>query len=380
MRAWLQVRTSEHERAQDKCVKVIRSLGGQPDDATRFTQAADIQLERASQHLRAEIPTWLEQQLGPRPVTPQGATTWDAAVGDIARHRLTHNVPATVAGIGPRPTHVDDAREWDRVNQRIGNTRTWLLQHPDHAEPLWKIVPSRIELIRRGREVEQILDTAPRDQRSTIYRLLSGQLSLTDTQELLNDAVAAQSARSSWIVENWPRVVEAAEIGRALKAGVFGPDTRSLGDAIRRLTNSLALHDDATLQAPWLAAALNAVTSPFDNTIAPRTMNWLEQVADFRDRHGIIDRDPLSQASVDPLQARERTQLIEALDRLFDPLLPVVEPVEETQALDTPEVLPVEPGLESLESLLYKSLGMQPPAERVHPARDWSEHLGRELD
>ncbi len=69
------------------------------------------------------------------------------------------------------------------------------------------------------RRLLAIFDSAPADYRKLIAELRdSGQLSFDDTTELLADAIAAQDARTRWILAHWPHIVEYAEIGRAREA------------------------------------------------------------------------------------------------------------------------------------------------------------------
>ena len=57
-----------------------------------------------------------------------------------------------------------------------------------------------------------IIATAPADTRHLVAQLQHGQLSLDDTAELLQTALAQQDARHHWIIEHWPHIVEYQEL------------------------------------------------------------------------------------------------------------------------------------------------------------------------
>jgi hypothetical protein len=72
------------------------------------------------------------------------------------------------------------------------------------------------EIADRRTELDAIIATAPADQRLTIAALIGGQLTLTDTDDLLRDALAQQGDRRRWILEHWPHIVEVAEVELAV--------------------------------------------------------------------------------------------------------------------------------------------------------------------
>lgn len=353
--AWLNTRTSELEGSQTRWHEIVTDLGSKPDAATLFGRATKLVLDRASNHLAATVPRWLEHSLGARPVMPEGATTWDSVVTDITAYRLQHELSRDVHGIGPRPHEPQIAVAWDRVNTRIGDTHAWLLNHPDHAEPQWPILPSRPALVERRTVLSGILGTAPPDQRTTINRLLAGQLGLGDATKLLTDAQATQQQRRAWILEHWPHVVEAAEISTAFENGRFGPDTDVLMDDIGARSTNPNLILAVESREPWLAAALNAVTHPIDDSIDRPTMTLFEAIADFRIEHAIIHRDPLGPLSSEPERFTQSVRLLNRLDELH--IGPTLEPP--TAAID--EVGTVETEVDGMERL---------ELDREHPDLD----------
>ncbi len=313
--AWFEARFDQTEHDQARWTQIVTDLGSGPHRARVYDRAANQVLAQTTHQLTAEAPIWLDQLVGLRPSTPEGVTTWDSAVTDVAGYRLRNNLSHNTTGLGPRPQDVPEQSDWDRVNQHVGNTRVWLLNHPDHAQPQWPILPSLQALIERGQDLQTILATAPPDQQGTIAKLLGGQLSLADTQQLLEEAMSTQSDRQAWIIEHWPHVVEASENGRNLAEGVFGPDTDLLSDIICSTTDNLTLLAAAFNREPWLLAALNEVADPTDADMTGETMSWLEDVADYRKDNDVIHRDPFGGDMPGIDQARSQ-QLIQAMDSL----------------------------------------------------------------
>jgi hypothetical protein len=263
-------------------------------------------------HLATQQPEWLTNLIGPRPDYPEGRNTWRSTLTDITRHRLENGIVHTATGLEVLgPTNSDTRLTLQR---RIGDTRRWLNEHPNHATTEWPIHPSRPALARRQREVDAILDTAPPDQRTTINQIRAGQLSLDDTQQLLATAVKGQSERQQWIVANWPHVVEAQEIDAALSAHSFGPDVDVLANAIEHATRNDGLREAARARAPWLAAALNRTSGPNDTDVGTHALDLLEGVASYRSRHRITSRDPLGPLPIDPEQRNIQNDLENHLD------------------------------------------------------------------
>ena len=138
------------------------------------------------------------------------AQVWDDTVHEIAAYQLRAHLE-TDHGLGGDQ---DLARS-------VAETRVWLASYSDAPDA--SVVPMRTddEMHARRTELDVIFDSAPADHRPLIARLRDGgQLSFDETTELLADALRAQDARTRWILAHWPHVVEYAEIGRALEAGV----------------------------------------------------------------------------------------------------------------------------------------------------------------
>ncbi|MBU3688394.1 MAG: hypothetical protein B7C54_11700 [Acidimicrobiales bacterium mtb01] len=193
----------------------LRSHGVEPGDARVFRRAVQQHVEAAANALAADQPTWLTKLVGQRPLDVVGAVTWDDAVKAIAHWRSRRQLPPGVDGLGPRPEVDHAATQWERLQEHLAFTRTWLAT-TDRLEVQPLQAPAPDELIGRRAELHAILDAAPADWRHVIADLAAGQLTLDDTAELLRDALNGQAERRAWILEHWPHVVELQEIDREL--------------------------------------------------------------------------------------------------------------------------------------------------------------------
>jgi conjugative relaxase-like TrwC/TraI family protein len=193
----------------------LATHGVNPSDASRFGAAVERATEQATNMLRADQPEWTHQMLGHRPVDVVGAHTWDGALRDIARWRLTADIPARQPGLGPAPITPEAYDEWRSLTTKTADTRVWLAT-TDRTLPDEALTRTVDQLLERSDELDEILDAAPADCRHIIDELHSGQLTLDDTAELLTFALQQQGDRRDWIIEHWPHIVEYQEIDRAL--------------------------------------------------------------------------------------------------------------------------------------------------------------------
>ena len=271
--------------------QTVRVLGIEPGDADRYAHAMARHLERHAYALAATRPGWLTHVLGDRPADVAGATAWDDTVRDIAAWRAHQNVPDHVGGLGTRPDDPGRAAEWDKLQTRLGLTRTWLATS-DRIQPADTVTPSFNELLDRRDELDSFFSEAPPDWRTTIARLEAGQLTLEDTADLLRAALDGRQARQHWILRNWPHVVEYQEINRTLTTGTWGPDPQLLTDLLTQpLTDSLA----AAIQRgdPWLRVALGVVAGADTTVLDADAIDWLEGLAVAREEEGIAPAAPL---------------------------------------------------------------------------------------
>ena len=298
----------------------VTALGSSPDAPRLFTKAVEVAGYRAAQTLAAETPQWLEDTVGARPHSAQGASAWDSIVGDVARYRALHDLDDETVLLGPRPLAGDAGSvvEWDRLQARVGEVAGWLRSQPEYAEPTWVVVPTRAQMETRRSELDALFATAPADPTPVIEALAAGQGALElDDRPNMADAV---KARNEWIRANWPHIVEAAEIDSALAAGRVGPDVAAIVENMAEFHElSSGLASAAGRGESWLAVAINAIDM-YDETIEwvdSATVGWLENVAEFRSRHGITSRDPLGAPSMLTGRVGEESQrLFEDLDDL----------------------------------------------------------------
>jgi hypothetical protein len=277
----------------DRWQAILDEHGVEPGEHARYRNAAHNIVEGAAARLIAADPTWLRSLVGERPQDPAGAAVWHNTVDEIARHRLLHEIPDTVTGIGPRPS--DDPDDWDRLNLHLGQTRVWLAS-TDRVEPTLPIRPSRRELHDRRHELKALFATAPKDARGLLDRLSRGQLDLDDTGELLARAATQVDQRQRWIIDNWPHVVEFQEINRTLATGGWGPDPRLLASITGPADDPLI--DAITHQDPWLRQALGELVDRDATWLTRDDVETLGAIADTRHRRGIAPTAPLDHAQI----------------------------------------------------------------------------------
>ena len=182
-----------------------------PDDTRIYSSAARLNLDRSAARNTADQPDWLTHTLGPRPTAPAAGQVWADAVRHVAGFRSRHQVTDPSTPFGPPPAAVGATGDWDMAATSLAEARVWLDAYaPTPAIPLR--ARSAAELVERRTELEAILASAPADQRHVVMALTNGQLTLTDTTDLLQNALAQQGDRRHWILEHWPHIVEASEI------------------------------------------------------------------------------------------------------------------------------------------------------------------------
>jgi hypothetical protein len=94
---------------------------------------------------------------------------------------------------------------------RVLEDRLWLSEHErPERQPLVQRAPS--DLIDRQQQLQQLLATAPPDQRAFVDRIVSAQLDAQEMHEYLSSAMALQDERRDWIIVNWPHLIELEQI------------------------------------------------------------------------------------------------------------------------------------------------------------------------
>jgi conjugative relaxase-like TrwC/TraI family protein len=269
--------TGPLHRQIDQWDQTIRTIGFEPGDALRLTRAINIRINRATAFLVAERTDWIEHYLGRQVADPAGSTTWLDGARSIATWRLEKELATGDPGIGRRP---HDAGEWDQLNEQLARTRQWL-DTTDRLAPAWPVVPSHDELVDRLDQLTDILHSAPDDCRHFIAELQSGQLTIQDTSELLEAALAQQDQRRTWIIEHWPHIVEHQEIIRTLDDGFWGPDPSLLQDLLDwEITDNLA---EAVHRGDrWLRALLCKIANPDTSQLDADQVDVFEEVAGWR--------------------------------------------------------------------------------------------------
>jgi hypothetical protein len=200
-----------HQESIDRWNNVLAGHHVAPDDPHVYRRAVTVHVDRAAANLAAHQPEWLTEALGHRPMAPAAAQVWDDAVRSIAGYRGRHGFVDERSPLGPPPIATDLLAEWASLTSEIDGATAWLAEY----NPVPSIQPrvrTVSEIADRRTELDAIIATAPGDQRSTIAALVGGQLTLTDTDDLLREALSQQGDRRRWILEHWPHIVEAVEL------------------------------------------------------------------------------------------------------------------------------------------------------------------------
>lgn len=274
---------------------ILRTHHVEPGDADLYRRAIDQQIAQTTARLVADQPDWLLRLLGPPPADPAGSHTWHDATRAVATWRTHHRLDDHTTGIGPRPDDATHAERWERLSTRLAHTRLWLVT-AHRTAPDWPIIPSHDELRERLDRLDQILDHAPADCRHFIAELRSGQLSFTDTAELLQAALDQQDARRVWIIEHWPHVVEHQEVIATLENQTWGPDPTLLHDLAGTTAISDQLADAIEADEPWLRAVLTATASRTDTQLADNVVELFEDIAAYRNEHHVDSINPFGPA------------------------------------------------------------------------------------
>jgi hypothetical protein len=94
---------------------------------------------------------------------------------------------------------------------RLLEDRVWLDDHHTPTiTPLQTAQPA--ELIERRAQLEQLLAGAPADQQHFIDRIAHSTLDPIEMHEYLSAAMAVQDERRTWILGNWPHLVELEQV------------------------------------------------------------------------------------------------------------------------------------------------------------------------
>jgi hypothetical protein len=113
---------------------------------------------------------------------------------------------------------VVDGSRWQNLMVRLLEDRLWLADHlTPTVVPLTTPTPS--ELLDRRNELQQLLASAPADQRQFIDRIVHSQLDSTQIHDYLTAAMAVQDRRRDWILSNWPHLVELEQVTQLIAAG-----------------------------------------------------------------------------------------------------------------------------------------------------------------
>jgi conjugative relaxase-like TrwC/TraI family protein len=233
-------RAAAVEVAEQNWADALAAHGVGPGKAALYGRAVRTSADRAARELQADPPEWLTARLGQRPVTSAGAAVWDDATSRLAHYRLIQNID-TEPGIGNRPTDPYHADRWNDLMLRFLEDRLWLVDHPSPAvEAMATRTPT--ELVERQCELQQLLATAPADQRQFIDRIVHSHLDAVEMHEYLSTAMAVQDERRDWIIANWPHIVELEQVTQLITSQeplAHWPTAQP--DAVREVLDQLRL-------------------------------------------------------------------------------------------------------------------------------------------
>ena len=188
--------------------------GLEPGDRERYQRALDLVIDRAAQALIAAPTAWLDEMLGARPTDPIGATTWDDTVRQIAAWRTERGVSAHQAGLGSVPSTAHEYHQWRRLSAHVVATRAWLTARPDPTPEGAHRRLSPEEIAARLAELADIVATAPSaDGGSLAVGEAVGSEPGADLTALPLVATTAD-ARTKWILEHWPNLVEQHQLSQ----------------------------------------------------------------------------------------------------------------------------------------------------------------------
>ncbi|HQZ36303.1 MAG TPA: hypothetical protein PK020_17880, partial [Ilumatobacteraceae bacterium] len=262
-----------------------------PGEADNVQQAIRRVIERATNTLIADHPQWLATLVGYQPADPVGTQTWTTAVRDIATWRTRHYHEGDDVGVLPVLGYAASV-EWEALNTRLVHTKAFL-DHRDPPNVLWPHRRSHHELVARRTELDQIFETAPADQQPLIERLRRGDPQLLDdTAEVLKTAIDNQHARRHWILENWPNIVEYAEVTNFLTNQLWGPDTTTIVGNLDPTPGS-ALDVAVAAGEHWLRLAIGSLAPQWATELEPEAVAQLNAIADYRQRWSVTSTQPL---------------------------------------------------------------------------------------
>jgi hypothetical protein len=137
---------------------------------------------------------------------------------------------------------------------RLLEDRVWLAERATpRVTRLATSTPT--ELVDRRDELEQLLATAPDDQRRLIDRIVRSQLDPAEMHEYLAAAMTVQDARRDWIIANWPHLVDLEQVNRLIAAqeplahwpAAQPEPVRNVLEQLRQLAPDLDAREERTL-------------------------------------------------------------------------------------------------------------------------------------
>ena len=277
-----------------------RRFGSYPGEDRHMARAVDQHIAARAGQLAGEQPAWLDQLAGPRPADPIGQNTWNSLIADIAKWRSRHTI--TGPGLGPVPDNPERRTQWEASPAGVSHTPVACRGRPSRAVLAGRAQPDGARRPAQG--LPRHLRDRPRRHPPRDRRRPTAGSSPSSTSTS-SCAPRSPSATSEGIGSSntGHTFVEYAEVSDAIIAGAWGPDAALLLGELHEHEIGDTLNVAITGHAPWLQAALCAFDADDDTPIADdRQITWLNDVADYRQRHNVTTRDPLGTEPIDPEQ------------------------------------------------------------------------------
>ena len=295
-RAWLDREGARLDHAAAAWSSALAEYGLDARSASDVERAIEARRDLVARRVHADPPEWLTWWIGERPSHPDGARTWDGAVGLIAEWRDRHGVSEVAPGLGPLPVEEGQQWRWYDAMSELLKRRQSLAAYEAASTPIRLSSVSPSEAHDRLAELEALFAQAPSDQRRIIDDLTTGRTTTDALEVALDAARRSQTDRDRWILANWPYVVEHQELLRVVdREGPFAAWPRAVPQGVTDALDRLAaeLPEESATESQTLAE-LDAALQTLDPASELRTLS--ERLVGIDDRLLAVGRDADEQA------------------------------------------------------------------------------------
>ena len=235
------------DRADDAtsaCTMHLADHGYRPEDQHQIPEAIRIRTDQLAARLTADPPDWLTRWFRERPSRAATSEVWDTGVSAIAAWRDRQHIGDDVDAYGSMPTDPLAAANWESHITKAVEARAWLDTNTAVVVSPRPMI-SATDWHDRMRQLEQLIATAPADQRPWIQHLLNDDTITPSAIHVhLLQATPLQTDRREWILTNWASIVEHAELVRVGVPAPPAPEANPRLDAM--IEEALLLLGDVT--------------------------------------------------------------------------------------------------------------------------------------